>query len=221
MVQQNLFFLGEYEAPELCFIEKTLKPGDVFIDIGANIGLYSLYASKLLGKDGKVISFEPYLTNYNRLKKNVSLNQSENIVLEKLAIFQNKTQISMFYDDKEANHGMASSYLTEYSCSEIVETVSLDVYLKNQSFTSIDLIKIDIEGGEYPALLGMKETLMKYQPKLLIEIDNEILINTPYTEQQIIHYLSELGYKKYNITINGEITDKAIDNNSKNCIFIK
>lgn len=197
-IQENLFFLGEYEAPELSFLEDTLKEGDVFIDIGANIGLYTLLASTLVGENGKVISFEPFAYNFNRLKHNVAQNFNKNIVLEKLAVSEKKEKITIAYDAKEANRGMASAYLTDFSYSETTDSTSIDGYFRENSLNKVNFIKIDIEGGEFPALLGMRETLNKYGPVILIEINKEVLARTPYTERAIIEYLNQLGYKQYN-----------------------
>lgn len=197
-IQENLFFLGEYEAEELIFFENTIKEGDVFVDIGANIGLYTLYASNLVGNNGKVISFEPYGDNFRFLEHNVSLNNKNNIVLEKLAVSRAKKHISIAYDKKDANRGMASTYLKEFSHKELVDSISLDLYFEQKPIDKITFIKIDIEGGEYPALLGMQKTLSKYGPTILIEINKEILSLTPYTEQNIVQYLNQLGYRKYN-----------------------
>ncbi|HEY4800585.1 MAG TPA: FkbM family methyltransferase [Bacteroidia bacterium] len=205
-IQQNLFFLDGYEDLELQFLEASLKEGSVFVDIGANIGLFSLVASQKIGKNGRVISFEPFKKNFDALKKNISLNNSENIKTEKLAVAQTKSQMPIFYDPKESNQGMASLYSAKNPYYEQIETISLDEYFKDHSVGEVDFIKLDIEGGEYPALLGMKETLLKYGPKLLIEIDDEILSNTPFTSQQILSYLSELGYNKYFLDQTGELS---------------
>ncbi len=220
-IQGNLYFLEEYENPELQFVEKSLKKGDVFIDIGANIGLYTLVASKLVGENGKVIAFEPLMQSYHSLKKNVSINSRKNIVLENLAIAEMNTQIDIFYNRKAANLGMASSYLNEYSDSHEANAVSIDLYLKKHPLTSIELIKIDIEGGEYSALVGMKDTLINYTPKLLLEIDEDILSFTPYSERDILDYLENLGYKKHFIDDNGDLTKTEKNKKRKNYAFIK
>lgn len=211
-IQQNLFFLNEYEPRELYFVKNTIKEGDVFVDIGANIGLYTLYASKLVGEKGKVIAFEPFADNFNHLRQNVSLNYHKNIVLENLAISQKKEKIPIAYHVKEANKGMVSSYLNEFSYKAFVDSISLDLYFHENPITRLDFIKIDIEGGEYPALLGMRETLNKYGPTILIEINKEILLTTPYTEKCIVQYLQELNYEKY-AWDNDQVFSKEVTHN--------
>lgn len=203
-VQENIFFLGEYEAAELRYVEKSIKAGDVFIDIGANIGLYTLHASAWVGSGGKVIAFEPLPQNFNSLKNNVSLNKGENITLENLAVGEKNGKIEIYYNDIEANSGMASAYLSEYSGSDKMDVVSLDKYFHQHPVKKIDFIKIDIEGGEYKALLGMKSTLSNYSPTLLIELNEEVLSKTPHRDQDIIDLLNGLGYHKHPVGHSGE-----------------
>ena len=216
-IQENLFFLGEYEAPELNLLQRFLKKGDVFIDIGANIGLYTLYASKIVGKDGNVFSFEPFTESFNLLKHNVSLNHHTNIVLEKLAISKTQEEVIIHYNVKEANKGMASSYIKDFTYSETVNATSLDLYLKNHSVNKVDFIKIDIEGGEYPALLGMQETLKKFGPGIFIEIKEDILSQTPYSKKSILDFFYKNGYIIYNWGSEHE----AITQTGDNFLFLK
>jgi len=220
-IQENIFFLDKYEESELKFIKKSINKGDVFIDIGANIGIHSLFASNLVGEKGKVISFEPFSINYNSLIKNISLNNSRNIVLEKLAISAKESLVNIFYNCKDYNFGMASSYLTNYTNSEKVKSTTLDLYLKNKSFDRIDFIKLDIEGGEYPALLGMENILKKYHPILLVEIlDNNTLTQSD-NEENIISFLKNIGYVKYFIKDSGELSLIEKNNSRMNYAFIK
>lgn len=208
-VQENLFFLGEYEQAELRFAEKSLKPGDVFMDIGANIGLYTLCAFKAVGDSGRVISFEPLEENFKSLSKHVSINHGRNIVLEQMAISDRKEEIEIFYDDRELNLGMASSYLTSHTHSEKVAAISIDQYIDLNPMAKVDFIKIDIEGGEYKALLGMQNTLIRHSPILLIEINPEVLSGTEHDEQDMLRYLQDLGYQEHVIEDNRNPMNKA------------
>ncbi|MDR0370778.1 MAG: FkbM family methyltransferase, partial [Prevotellaceae bacterium] len=138
-----LYFSGEYEAGEIDFMQNSLSEGDVLIDIGANIGLYTLYGAKAVGKSGSVFAFEPFSLNYDNLIKNISINHFSNIIVEKKAVSDNSTPINIYYDKNEKNSGMASSYLTEYSHEEQVESITLDQYLEDKSLNKINFIKID------------------------------------------------------------------------------
>ncbi len=218
-IQEQLFFIDQYEEAELLFIKSILKKGSVFIDIGTNIGLHSLYASKLVGKNGSVISFEPFSKNFKLFKKNCTLNNSKNITPENKAISDKNERITLHYDSKESNLGMASSYINIYSESEQVSAVSIDSYLMNSNLSKIDFIKIDIEGGEYKALIGMKKTLEKFHPTLMIEIlDNNL--EAVNNNQLILKYLASLGYIKYYIDDFGKISKIEKNKSRLNYAFI-
>jgi len=216
-IQESLYFTGKYEAAELKAIEQFLKNDSVFIDIGANIGLYTLYASKLINKNGQIISFEPFPKNFQSLTQNITLNGLSNVRIEKVAIGENEGNVNLYYNEREKNLGMVSTTPLEKGIKEEVEVVSLDSYLKNESFTRIDLIKIDIEGFEYPALLGMKETLATFHPTLLIEIlDGNESINQISKCDTL---LKEFGYNKYFIDDNGNLSKNEVNDNRMNYIF--
>lgn len=220
-LQQQLYFFGEYEKAELKMLEKFLMSDSVFIDIGANLGLYSLYASSLMGENGTVVCFEPFSTNYRLLKQNISLNSNLNIRAENMAIGETDGLINLYYDEKDRNLGMVSSDMTEYTHSEAVKAVSLDSYLNGKSFEKIDFIKIDIEGHEYAALLGMKNTLARFHPTLLIEILEEDKPKSNSNKKKIIDFLESFGYRKYFIDDDGSLSETEKNPKRMNYIFTK
>ncbi|MCB0480379.1 MAG: FkbM family methyltransferase [Flavobacteriales bacterium] len=218
-IQQNLYFLNVYEAFEIAFIYKSLKPGGVFIDVGTNVGWHSLNASKAVGKDGLVICFEPFTLNWNRLNKNISLNpEMTNIHAEKLGVGAESGTITLNYNFESNNAGMASQFGSGGQYEE-VQVVALDMYIKQAEIDKIDLIKIDIEGGEYNALLGMEDVLRSFKPILMVEFDSEILKDQADIEGKMYAFLHELGYKPTYFNSKGELCDNSLESHSKNIIF--
>jgi len=208
-IQENIYFLGEYEKAELKTLDFFLKENSVFVDFGANFGLFTLYASKLIGIDGRVVSFEPFKKNYKALTNNIAINKFMNIQPENIAIGDREGKINLYYDSREMNLGMASTKFIENSYSEKAAVITLDSYFRDKSISRINFIKIDIEGHEYKALLGMKNLLLRFHPTLLIEILNEEEL--PNNKDKVISFLSSLGYIKYFINDNGSIS--LIQNN--------
>jgi FkbM family methyltransferase len=194
-IQQQIYFLGEYEKHEIEFILKNLKKGDVFIDIGANIGLFTLNASKIVGETGKVISFEAFYSNFLKLKKHKEINHLRNVQLEHLAISDTEKTLRIYLNNQEQNSGIASSYLENFDIIENVKSTSLDHYAQEKFLEKISFIKIDIEGGEYDALLGMKNVLTQFKPILLVEINHETLSKINKSEKDLINLLENLHYK--------------------------
>lgn len=218
-IQEIIYFLGDYEKAELETLKLFLQKDSVFIDIGANFGLYTLNASKLIGQNGHIISFEPFYQNFNSLKKNILLNNLKNIKIEKLAIGEINGVLKMYYDDKEKNLGMASMIQMKSGRKEDVNVVSLDSYLESKTFIKkIDLIKIDVEGFEYSALMGMQNTLITYSPSIIIEILTEKGLEN---SKKIHAFFERFEYKKYFIDDNGKLLSHKTNHNRLNYIFTK
>ncbi|WP_347217319.1 FkbM family methyltransferase [Chryseobacterium sp.] len=209
-IQQQLYFVGDYEKSEIDYLYSVLKKGDTFIDIGGNIGLFSLNASKIVGKEGNVYAFEAFKPNYEKFSQHLSINNFKNVTLEHLAVADKNDFIEILYNETYGNVGMASSYLENFTAKEKVESIILDDYVKNQQITKIDLIKIDIEGGEFSALQGMKEILTHFQPKIIIEINNIALKSSHHNEEELIRLLLEKGYSQTKILSRNQNSYNAV-----------
>ncbi|MFC6266934.1 FkbM family methyltransferase [Frigoriflavimonas asaccharolytica] len=210
-IQQQIYFLGDYEKNEIDFLYQYLKEGDTFVDIGGNIGLFSLNASKILEKSGEIFSFEAFLPNYNIFGENIKFNNFNNIHLENLAISDEIGKLEIFYDDNENNVGMASAYLKDFNKKLSVDCTTLDEFVKENKILEIKLIKIDIEGGEYKALIGMQNVLKNLKPTLIMEVNDIALKNANQSEAIIIELLAKIGYSK--------IKELSRNQNSYNAIF--
>lgn len=213
-IQQNLFFLNSYETTELKFLKNNLKSDSTFIDIGANIGLFSLTASNII-KNGKIVSFEPFSKNLDTFQTNISLNNKKNIKIEKIAIGAENGEINLYYNEKEQNLGMVSIHKTKDSNAEKTKLQTLDSYVENNAIQNIDFIKIDIEGNEFSALQGMASVLKKQNPVLLIEI------LTQKEKDLIVPFLEKLGYQKYYLYDNAELSSENKNPKRLNYVFIK
>lgn len=216
-IQENIFFLGEYEKAELLTLNTFLKKGNTILDIGANIGLYSLYASKIVGEQGRIISFEPFKQNYHSFSNNIALNNFINIQLEKKAVGIENGSIKLYYNQDEQNLGMVSTQFVENAICEEVSVISIDEYIEENKINQVDFIKIDIEGHEFKALQGMRNTLLKYKPTILIEILEE---NNSADNNEYVHrFLVDLGYHKYFINDDGSISSKESNSIRRNFIY--
>jgi FkbM family methyltransferase len=196
-IQCQIYFLNKYEDFELNVVSELLNDGDIFIDVGANFGLYSLWCGSLVGSSGKVISFEPFDENLIALKRNLSLNKLSNVIIVDKAISDKNCKVNIYYNENEQNLGMVSTFNFDNGISKLVNTTSLDYYLNENRIESLKLIKIDIEGGEYLALLGMIETLKYFSPVVQLEIDESILKMTPYSGDDIYSFFKKIGYELY------------------------
>ena len=157
-----------YEPLETDLVKKVIQSGDVVIDVGANIGYYTLIFAKLVGKNGKVYAFEPDPMNFNILKKNVEINGYNNVILTDKAV-SNKLETTKLYLSKNlGGHRLYSS--AEGNKFVEVQTTKLDDFFKDKP-KKVNFIKLDIEGFEYVALKGMRQ---------LIKKNNDIVIMTEF-----------------------------------------
>lgn len=206
-IQQHIYFLGYFDPSGIRYIKNHLYEGEVFIDIGANVGSYSLVASSLVGLTGKVIAFEPATASFQRLVENVSLNGQTNVVLERKAVLD-KNSITYIHLSDGRNTGMSSIYhfASESGKTEKVEAVSLDDWAEKNECMRISMIKMDIEGSEMLALKGMIRILEKYKPKILIELKEETLKNSGYLVEEIVDLLVRLKYSRFILDDTGNVS---------------
>ena len=218
-IQQNIYFLGTYEAAELKLLNQHLSENSTFIDIGANFGLYTLSAAEKISDTGKIICFEPFPENFQALTKNITRNKLSMITAENMAIGDQRGMLKLYYQPSENNLGMVSATHLENSKVHEVEVLSLDDYLENRDVDKIDFIKIDVEGFEYRVLFGMKKTLATYSPKILIEIfdTDEVKMENQNTH----NFLIEMGYAKHFIDDEGNLSDQNMNPIRKNYFYQK
>lgn len=161
---QNLHF--DLEKPYLKHY--NLKKGDVIVDAGTSEGAFVMYASKIVGDEGKVIAFEPNPINYEKLKKNVELNHPNNVIILKKGLWSKNTFLE-FNDDLTDRRG--SSFVFHKKDIERlikVQVVRLDDELKKLGINKVDFFKADIEGAEVEAMKGFIDTLEKKKVNLAI-----------------------------------------------------
>jgi FkbM family methyltransferase len=161
---------GIYEELETNIVKKEIKPGDIILDIGANIGYYTLIFANLVGKNGKVFAFEPEPSNFELLQKNIHMNNYKNIIFEQKAVGKVEKKIDLYLSEKRT--GMHRIYKSKHTSdnSVPVDMINLDNYfMNNYKNQEINFIKIDIEGSEFGALQGLQNILKNENIKLLTE----------------------------------------------------
>ena len=161
---KSLYFLYKKysEKDKVDIIKKILKKDMAVVDVGANIGFYSLLFANIVGANGKVFSFEPDEKNYNLLKNNTL--SCPNIFIEKMAISDKSEEINLYISDKlNVDHQTYDNGEGRKRCN--VKATSLDNYFSLPG--QIDLVKIDVQGYEMAVLKGM-EKIIKRQKKIII-----------------------------------------------------
>jgi FkbM family methyltransferase len=204
-IQQQLFWYGYYEKELGDLLKKTIKPGDVFLDLGANIGYFSLLVANN-SPSAKVISFEPVRGLFQNMNENISLNNIKNILTVNAAVGEISEEKELFVSASD-NLGMSSFHQPgNYSGkTEKVKVVAIDDWFKTSGLSRIDIIKLDIEGSELAALKGMKEVLQKQKPILIVEVNPETLSMFNLKPSNIYNYLKQLNFEGFLILENGRL----------------
>lgn len=168
------------------------------LDIGANIGQTSLWIASSQKDNNKIIAFEPFPSTFVKLKKNIELNKFNNIILENLALSECDSVLIMVQDCATNSGGnkVFNPELHDKTYTIEVQQSKLDSYLKDKN-EKIIFIKIDVEGYEYKVLLGAKETILKHNPILYIELcDNNLKIQGSCSTK-VIELLKSYGYSYF------------------------
>ncbi len=192
-----LYFYRRYSEPQTqLFMTEHLRPGDIFIDIGANCGFYTLLAASLVKPTGRVFCFEPNPQFISTIKKSIELNHFSSIVTFENTAISNKNELNVpFYIPSDNISSALGSLITEKPGnlkdefkSFLINTITLDTYFSNTNFSGKTLIKIDAEGAESLILEGMKNMLEHKIPSYIImECES---MNSPSC-----HFLAKYGYK--------------------------
>lgn len=193
-----LFYFG---PPETLFLEpysiklfkQSLRPGATVLDIGAHRGYYTLIATKGVGDKGRVYAFEPSPENLWLLRRNVELNGFSNVHIIGKAVSNQERKAVLYYGkDSGSNSLFPNSHVFKDS-KAAVECISIDNYLKEDI---VDVIKIDIEGGELDALRGMQETLSKSKSLVMLcEFNPKLLREAGVDTAELLGFLKNMGFE--------------------------
>ncbi|MDX2128584.1 MAG: FkbM family methyltransferase [Chloroherpetonaceae bacterium] len=157
---QKYIYFNVYERRSWKLVKNYIKKGDICIDVGANVGFYSLNFAKIIGDKGKVFSFEASPNTFQVLKKNIYLNNFENnIYFYDIAISDKKGEVIFSLSDEHDHSGWGHiGYDSRYNSIK-VPTTTLDEFLEENNLLNVDFLKVDIEGAEDLLLIGAEKSL--------------------------------------------------------------
>tara|TARA_R110001592_G_scaffold363248_3_gene682141 strand:+ start:45270 stop:46112 length:843 start_codon:yes stop_codon:yes gene_type:complete len=185
---------GIWEPYETALLLASLSPGDVFLDVGANIGYYPIIAARLVGEQGAVFAFEPDTVNFNLLQGNLRLNDCEHIV-------------AAFESGLAATSGPAQLYLSEDNAgdhqvfaagsrrrSQPIQLFNGSEFLRGR-MQRLDMLKVDVQGAEYAVMVGLLPLLRELPriPRMIIELTPLSLRQAGASGRQLIELLATLA----------------------------
>lgn len=186
----------ERENFQLETMKKIVKEGDFVVDVGANIGFYTLILAKLVGDEGKVFAFEPHPMNVSLLKKNIKANNYENVIVIERAISNEKKNMKLYIDNQSIACSSLVCLTDSHDTNIIVEVNTLDNYFK---YMKINFMKIDVEGFEGHVIEGSKKIIKNNNVKIMTEICPPALEGSGFGQENYLKLLKEQGFNLYNI----------------------
>jgi len=188
----DLIYNGEYEPMTTRVFKHILKPDMRVIDVGANVGYFTLLSASIVGNKGRVYSFEPEQKNFNELLSNIELNGYKNVTANRKAV-DSKNGIAQFSVSRfePGRHSLIADTMGGKIDKVDVETIRLDDAVKGK----IDLIKTDTEGNEFGVIQGAEKLLRQKDIKLIVEFFSINNNNARYTFMELWELIKGQGFE--------------------------
>ena len=209
LIQSYVFHFGVWEPEISHLVGRILKPGDVFVDIGANVGYDSLLGSTLVGTQGQVIAIEASPTTFAKLKENIALNKSTNIRAVNVAVSDRVGTLDLF-DVSERNCGAATTLAGRGGkLIASVDALPLAQILTPTELRSVRLIKIDVEGAEPTILNDVLDHIEDFPASMDIIVESSP--DEFEASNRVFYRMTQTGYYAYAIENNYE-KDRYLSN---------
>ena len=190
---------------DLRFLWKFLQQGMTFLDIGAYHGVYSLIASKKLGRGGQVVAFEPSPRERERMRLHLRYNRIESVTLEPyaLAAEDGTASLAVVIDGFTTMNSLRPPPIDQATKQVTVDATTLDGYLDRKRIDRIDLMKIDTEGGEVDVFRGADKLLSRIRPLIICEVLDLVTRAWGYAATDIMKLLRTYDYEWFDILADG------------------
>lgn len=201
-VSKLIYAFRERYEPELRVLAPHLPSGGVMIDIGANIGIYTLVAARLVGPYGRVLAFEPAAEAHETLMANLEANSFTNVLAWRLALTDAIGTARLSHEPDASRNAILTGPPGTDDYEE-VETGTLDAIDARERLPRVDLIKVDVEGAEELALRGAAGVLARHSPVVIFEVNPEAAARLGLRGDGAWKALAGMGYRFYGIDDDG------------------
>ncbi len=184
---ERWIYLNNYELTAVRLLQRILKPGDVYLDGGANVGLLTLLASRCVGAKGKVYAFEPMPTTARRLHENVRLNNARNVTVFTEGCWDSPGTATLYEFSNLEVSGVSLRKRPDLEVGRefTIRTVRLDDVIE----PPVKLFKLDVEGAELPALRGAEKLIKASRPHMIVELYQTTTASFGYDAIDILDWL--------------------------------
>jgi FkbM family methyltransferase len=192
-----LYLFGQYERDLLWALDHLLEAGDVFVEAGTSIGLYTTIAASKVGPDGHIFGFEPLDSARESATWHAEANGFNNVTLSAEAIGAEAGTARIFsFSGLPTGHASLAN-LAPPSIAQACQVTTLDAFLEARQWPRVRLIKLDVEGSEFPALQGAHRTIERSHPRILVEANPETAAAFGWQFLDLEAWLVERDYKGY------------------------
>jgi FkbM family methyltransferase len=213
---------GGYEVAESNFVGRFVKPGMTVLDIGAHRGFHSLLLSKKVGRNGRLLSFEPSPADAKRLRLHLRINFCSNAEVFECALGEEDEAAELYVVPKNSVLNSLRPPDTEYRAStKTVAVKRLDNALSQAHVERVDFVKLDVEGGELSVLKGAQRLLSSTpRPLILCEVLEQRTRPWGYPARLIIEYLLQMGFVWFELSDKAELQPIASEQSEFNGNFV-
>lgn len=204
-LQRTLYFTGSYDDVTVRAVRARLQPSDVVLDVGANIGTFTLPVAAMLGREGRVIAVEPAADTASILREQTQRNNLAHVVkVVQVALSDRPRHAYLRSGDDAADSGLRTLEGEGRPIGTPVRVTTIDLLCKEIGLRGVDVLKIDVEGHEQAILRGMTEILHDAPPRLIvIEVNSPLLAAAGSSPGTLLSMVSEMGYRGYAIRHRG------------------
>ena len=195
--QQRQMYMGCFNLALQRVVKGLLPPGGVLVDIGANVGFFSLLGATVVGPSGRVFAVEPYPPNFSILQEHIALNHFTNVHAHPIAVSDQPGSLRLYAPPPDAHREFNVSIVNSPSAAAFdVPAKTLDQCLAEWGVSSIDLMKVDVEGAEAKVLGGggqaLKEGIVK---NLACEINGGYLRALGSSQRELVEQIKSYGFQ--------------------------
>jgi FkbM family methyltransferase len=205
-IQQDLFWSSAKDAAEIREALRCMPKGGVMFDFGANFGYYAITIATALRGDCRIYAFEPNPPTLRRFRKNLELNSTRGVHPREEGVSDAPGRALVVEEPAHSGAAYLDQAFNPVDGTSAINITTLDLFCEQHKIDRLDLIKMDIEGAELRALRGGVETLRRFQPVILIELNPYTLERDGCSVRDLVVFLEDLGYTIFTVHPRARIT---------------
>jgi len=213
-----------YEFAESKYLREAIRPNDICLDLGANVGYFTMLMAKAASA-GKVFAFEPIALNAALLRASVELNSFSNVLISQCAVGDRAGAVSFSQSSDSAYSSIHDTGRKPLECTVTVPVVTLDEYLDGEGIERVDVMKVDVEGAEGMVIAGATRLLVDEQRRpriVMLELNDQNLRAFGISVNDVVEKMQNFGYEPFVVEGQGKLVQftRIHHNKDENVFFL-